>query len=219
MSQNVLYSGFTVLKSNDMINYKINLVLDLDETLIHTIFISDEETIKKFEKKDCYLVKFQHANGWYLVYHRPRLFEFLVKMADNFSLILYTMASTTYASYVVNEINRRIGYMFMRIISREDFMTLPYKSLSHMLINEKNSIIIDDRVDVWPNNLNNLLSIKPFLGPRDEEDRCYLLDNELNHWGETALYIKSIFQNEVCIDSNFCFSDAINKWRVDLICS
>lgn len=78
---------------------KKTLVLNLDETLVHSVFYEDEKadfmfSFKMFEK--IYSLS---------CYKRPYLDEFLAEMAKSFEIVYYTQAVEDYANSVINRID------------------------------------------------------------------------------------------------------------------
>jgi TFIIF-interacting CTD phosphatase-like protein len=160
-------SGLILLKPCIDSAFQVNLVIDLDETLVHSIF-SDKE-LQQLEKLDNFLLRLhvtqKEKHSYIYSYYRPFLKEFLKSVEGKFNIILYSMGSREYIEQVVAAINIKFDmtHVFHRIISRENFKDLGYKSLDYMMIPSKDTIIIDDREDVWVENKSNLLLIKKFV--------------------------------------------------------
>ncbi len=69
----------------------INILLDLDETIISATQIS---------KKNGYRYTFE--NGNYKIYERPYLDEFLTFIFDNFNVSIFTASTKDYCLNIVN---------------------------------------------------------------------------------------------------------------------
>lgn len=177
----------------------LNLVLDLDETLIHCIPFTNKLKIliENIEEHKNFLFKFETCNKKYYVFYRPKLFEFLKEVSKMFKLYIFTFGSRNYAITIIEQICKKLGFNpFIKIICREDFNGRPYKTLTvnmnykinynniiniskitnNLDIHENNTIIIDDNISMWPYHYRNVINICPFLGPRDN---FFEGDNEL----------------------------------------
>ena len=86
------------------------LVLDLDETLVHSMF----EPSGEFD----FVVKVNVEGNWYNVYvkERPGLETFLEEAAELFELVVYTASLANYADPVLDHIDpkRRISHRLFR---------------------------------------------------------------------------------------------------------
>ena len=102
--------------------YSFTVVLDLDETLLHSIVLEHDQEFAITENID-----FQFVIGpWrYIVTLRPRLDAFLKWASGVFELIVYTAGSDEYAK----EISRRVdpeGKYFSHILSRKHCIKNPH---------------------------------------------------------------------------------------------
>lgn len=142
---------------------KLTLIVDLDQTVIHT---TCERTIAEWkEDKDnpnYPFVKdvegFQLADdnvahvaaNWYYVKKRPGLQEFFDNMSELYEMHIYTMATRAYAQEVAKIIDPDRKYFGDRILSRDENGTDKAKSLRRLFPNNPGMVvIIDDRADVW----------------------------------------------------------------------
>ena len=98
-----------------------NIIFDLDETLISAI--SEKEFKSKhrihterqniFDKKHEYI----DMDGYYHVFLRPGLQNFLDYIFENFNVSIWTAASKDYALFIIEKIilarpNRKLDYIF-----------------------------------------------------------------------------------------------------------
>ncbi|CAA7058700.1 unnamed protein product [Microthlaspi erraticum] len=138
---------------------KLYLVLDLDHTLIHSVKVSN---LSKAEK--C-LVKADESGsmnnlGRYkdrLVKLRPFVNEFLEEANKFFNMYVYTKGKYEYAQAIVRMIDPNKVYFGDRVISRQE--SPHWKTLDLVLADERGILIVDDRLDVWPDHKRNLLQI------------------------------------------------------------
>lgn len=129
---------------------KIILILDLDQTLIHTTMINMPCDLKyRFGEKD------------YYTKYRPYLKSFLKKANKLFEMHIYTMGSREYADKICQGIDPTGKLFNGRIVSRDENFNELKKSISRISCIDDNVIILDDRADVW-NYVTNLILVKPY---------------------------------------------------------
>jgi TFIIF-interacting CTD phosphatase-like protein len=80
---------------------KINLVLDLDNTLISSISFREMKRLKNLDKRK---LKYKVMHKDYRVYYRPYLAEFLEYAFANFHVTVWTAASRDYAAFIIDNI-------------------------------------------------------------------------------------------------------------------
>ena len=137
----------------------LNIILDLDETLINSQALED---ITPQEKKK-FMRRFKNHNmdGYYLVCERPHVQDFLDYVFKNFNVSVWTAASELYAKFVIKNVilvkpERKLEYFFWDKhckISRKKFNKQP-KNLNLLIDNlaeyyKDNTLIIDDLDDVY----------------------------------------------------------------------
>lgn len=142
---------------------KLSLIVDLDQTVIHT---TCERTIAEWqsdpENPNYEFVKdvqgFQLADdnvahvasNWYYVKMRPGLRDFFDRMSELYEMHIYTMATRAYAQAVAQIIDPERRYFGDRILSRDENYTDKLKSLKRLFPNNTDMVvIIDDRADIW----------------------------------------------------------------------
>lgn len=166
---------------------KLNVVLDLDQTLI-SAESSDEydfrgsmQKAKKFE--------FHDMDGYYVVFERPGLQAFLDYLFSNFNVSIWTAASKDYALYVVDNIilgdkkNRKLDWLFF---SYHCDLSKKHKKSSKNLgmlwdefqidgYTKDNTIIVDDYDEVFNAQEDNCILAVPFeFTDRESEKDDYL---------------------------------------------
>jgi RNA polymerase II subunit A-like phosphatase len=142
---------------------KLTLIVDLDQTVIHT---TCERTVAEWqadpENPNYEAVKdvqgFQLADdnvsnvaaNWYYVKMRPGLEGFFDKMSKIYEMHVYTMATRAYAQAIMKIIDPERKYFGDRILSRDENYTDKLKNLTRLFYQNTNMVvIIDDRADVW----------------------------------------------------------------------
>jgi TFIIF-interacting CTD phosphatase-like protein len=153
----------------------VNLVLDLDQTLI-SAEASEELDFKKYKEKSK-LFRSDDMDGYYMVYSRPYLQEFLDYIFKNFNITIWTAASKDYALFIIEKIilnnqpERKIDFIFFsyhcdwskseKVYSKELCMLWDIHNLPGY--SEKNTVILDDyKADVHKCQPNNCIIAKPF---------------------------------------------------------
>jgi TFIIF-interacting CTD phosphatase-like protein len=155
---------------------KKNILLDLDQTLIsaepteEVDFKKDKDKMKKF--------KFHNMDGYYIVFERPGLQEFLTYLFANFNVSIWTAASKDYALFVIDKAilagkaNRKIDYVFFSYhcdISQALSLKKGTKDLNMLWdyfcmvgYSRDNTMILDDYDDVYNTQKNNCIIAEPF---------------------------------------------------------
>jgi TFIIF-interacting CTD phosphatase-like protein len=163
-------------------SHKKNILLDLDQTLIsaepteEVDFKKDKDKMKKF--------KFHNMDGYYVVFERPGLQEFLTYLFENFNVSVWTAASKDYALFVINKAvlagkaNRKIDYVFFSYhcdISESLSLKKGTKDLNMLWdyfcvsgYSRDNTMILDDYDDVYNTQKNNCIIAAPFEFSKDK---------------------------------------------------
>lgn len=151
------------------------LILDLDETLIHSEYNSEP---------DWYDFSFtKESNGQletFFTQKRPFLKEFLRAAAVNFDLAIWTAASYSYASNIIHEIGLKEEDLVFFYHKEMCTLRYDYEAQNYYGIKKLEKIktirplervlIVDDIIETAQFNYGNLIKIKPFEGdPSDVE--------------------------------------------------
>lgn len=166
------------------------LVLDLDQTLI-SAEASEELDFNKYKDKS---KKFRSddMDGYYMVYSRPYLQEFLDYIFKEFNVTIWTAASKDYALFIIEKIilnnvpERKLDFIFFsyhcdlskkkKKHSKELCMLWDIHNLPGYT--NKNTVIIDDyKADVHKCQPNNCIIAPPFEFPQEgSENDTFLKD-------------------------------------------
>lgn len=163
------------------------LILDLDETLIHT-----ERFEKDYLDEGSYDFKFSVTNPMYEYFtlKRPYLNEFLDYAFSNFKVAVWTAASKDYAKTIIDNIG--IDSNKLEFLYTEENCTIKVKydgcygiysvvgdgtyygeknlNKIRSKYNLKDVLIVDDIPETASNNYGNLIRINPFTSsPNDTE--------------------------------------------------
>ena len=142
---------------------KFTLVLDLDETLIHS---NRESRVNGV------------ANKKHVVHYRPGLAEFLESVSQFFELIVFTVGLAEYANPIIDsmEMNGKIFsnrlYRDHAVVYQNDYV----KDLSKIGRDLRRVIIVDDKPFNFCLQKENGIAIKPFYGKK-EDNKDYALIN------------------------------------------
>jgi TFIIF-interacting CTD phosphatase-like protein len=133
---------------------KPNLVLDLDETLVKSII-----NFKVFDTS--FKGDFKLNGNVYNVYFRNNVENFIDEMFEYFDIYIYSNGTQ---DYVINVINMfRNKNKIKNIFARKDLNENMIKSLLKYNLVTKNTLIIDDRLDIWDKeSVKRVLCIKKF---------------------------------------------------------
>jgi TFIIF-interacting CTD phosphatase-like protein len=169
---------------------KSNIILDLDQTVI-SAEASEELDFKKYQEKSK-LFRSDDMDGYYMVYSRPYLQDFLDYIFKNFNVTIWTAASKDYALFIIEKIildkkvDRKLDFIFFAYHCDISKKTKKYSKELCMLwdihklpgYSSKNTVIIDDfKADVHKCQPNNCIISPPFKFTKDgSENDTFLKD-------------------------------------------
>ncbi|CAB3407788.1 unnamed protein product [Caenorhabditis bovis] len=147
-------------ETNLLANRKLVLLVDLDQTIIHTTnrpFNIDPE-------KHPDITQYTLMNGNYVTKLRPHTTEFLHRMSKLFELHIVTYGQRQYAHKIAQILDPDQRLFGHRILSRDELFSAQHKTKNLKALfpcGEKLVVIIDDRADVWMYS-EALIQIKPY---------------------------------------------------------
>ena len=175
-----------------MIDNKLRIILDLDETIIS----ANEKDRFNFKKNSDKMEKFSYhdMDGYYIVFERPGLQPFLDYLFANYIVSVWTAATKDYAIFVVKNIikpSKERPLDFLLFSNHCDYckdkrqggmkdLDLLWEDFNMQGYSKENSLIIDDYIKVYKTNnkkKNNCYKIKPFIYKEKKSDE----DNELEN--------------------------------------
>ena len=193
---------------------KINVILDLDSTLLCSVPLNviemNPEVFKELNEK----LKYVDMKPFYSVYLRPHLDEFLDFLFDEFNVSVFTAAERDYAKFVVDNIVKKnhqdynldfIFYSYHNMISLRTYNQMKQLSMLWNMFNmyyfyPSNTVIIDDYDMVKSSNPYNCLQIKKFdinletaMKNKDE----ILQDKSLLNIAKKLFQMKNIFEKKI----------------------
>jgi TFIIF-interacting CTD phosphatase-like protein len=191
---------------------KMNVILDLDSTVINSLRPWDEQP----KGLTGYTME-NDSEAEYIVYERPHLQEFLDYLFANFRVAVWTAATKDYAIFIVENIllqnkpERKLEFLFFDYhtdisekISKIDCikdLNLVWNTFPGF--NNKNTVIIDDYEEVYMPQICHSYPIPPFYA--DEPNAAS--DTEL-------LKLKSklgLIEEGECPNSKLITENTLNK--------
>lgn len=173
-----------------MTNKCVNLLLDLDNTIISGEPLEEYDFEKNKEKAK--LFRSDNMDGYYMIFSRPHLQEFLDYAFKNYNVSVWTAASKDYALFIIENIilnnkpDRKLDYILFsyhcdwskkcKKSSKDLSMLWDVHNLSGY--NKNNTIILDDYVeDVHKTQPENCIIAAPFnFTDEGSEDDTFLKD-------------------------------------------
>lgn len=145
-----------------LVDRKLALLVDLDQTLIHTTNDNVPNNLK-----DVYHFQLYGPNSaWYHTRLRPGTLSFLKSIGQHFELHICTFGARNYAHRICEFLDET-GHLFShRILSRDECLNATSKKDNLKALfpddcGDSMVCIIDDREDVW-NHATNLIQVKPY---------------------------------------------------------
>ena len=167
-----------ISNSFNLLDNKLNkktLVLDLDETLIH----SDLDLIYKnhiitlyFDSEDD-----DEKNIPIPLILRPGLFDFLNYAKEKFELIIFTASQKNYADKIIDYIEKEQKYFSLRLYREHCIFIKPGLYIKDLRIFKnrdlKNIVLIDNSIFSFAHQLNNGILVTSFYN----DDNDFFLEN------------------------------------------
>ena len=187
------HGGFGYLKPIQDYRKK-TLVLDLDETLIHSFFEprDDADLILDLLIED----------GKYRVFVklRPGVETFLRRMDKIFEVVIFTASMATYAEPIIEQLEKRVGAKFAKLYRPHCsyINKLFIKDLSKLGRPLKDCIIVDNNPDCFTFDPNNAIPIESWFEDRTDKElqKVTPILEALTNTDDVRKYIKHIVEGE-----------------------
>ncbi|XP_030937272.1 RNA polymerase II C-terminal domain phosphatase-like 4 [Quercus lobata] len=145
---------------------KMVLVLDLDQTLIHSTrqekYLRTPQELLQHELRDS-LFRLNRPWEKMMLKLRPSVHTFLKEAGTMFEIYMCTTGTRSYALKATEFLDpENVYFISSRIIAREDLLEINEKSLDLVLKEERMVLILDDTVSVWSNHESNLIPVKKY---------------------------------------------------------
>jgi len=193
-------------------NGKLRLVLDMDETLLHSIKtqITHPQILSSIPPDTFTRFSFSLSqNSVFTVFLRPHLGQFLQRVSKHYEIYIYTNGTDRYAKTIYHYLQRIYPSCNIQAIFTKaaHVRTTGKKQLHKMLCKRSMSLIVDDRPEVWcDNDSENIIPISPFTCQIDDfvnPHSSVYEDQELLSLGEYLVrlhgrYMKSLkYRNKI----------------------
>ena len=179
------------IKEKENENGKINVVLDLDHTIIFSSLFPDKLNNRYirdifyrllFKSEDLEIVRLP-SNMVYVFRFREGLKYFFDNTKKFCHYHIYSSSFKLYANQVVKKLEEKFEIKIESIKANDDIQNRDVdKNLNKINLNVENSVIIDDNPSNWRNNLNNIILSKRFY---DYKIMYFLRQNNIQ---ELAFY-------------------------------
>ncbi len=191
-------------KPGKNVRKKINVFLDLDNTLIYSIDIDKipKNNPPKWMKK----FKSHKMDDNYIIFERPGLRPFLNWLFKNFNVSIWSAASPEYVEFIAKNIveNKKKGRILEYVLNSDNCEDSQLKYGEDIIKNLElvwdvhdlegfgplNTLIIDDLKQVTSIQPNNSIRIKKFIARQDS-----LKDKELQDVKKKLIEVKKNFKN------------------------
>ena len=178
-------------KTNEFSNKK-TLILDLDETLVHSSFIP-------FEKNDIVLnIEFESVMYNIYVLVRPNAEEFIKKVSKIFEVIIFTASIEKYALPLLDILDKDKNIKYRLTREHCTFLNGIYiKELKKLNRNLKDLIIVDNSPLAYAFDNDNGLPIKAWYDDKsdDELNKIYPLLEYLSRAKDVRNFVKLFVKN------------------------
>jgi RNA polymerase II subunit A-like phosphatase len=139
---------------------KLVLIVDLDQTLIHTTVDPSIEP----GLKDVYGFKLPGYPHFYHCRLRPGAKDFVCSVSEKYEMHVFTLGGRDYAHTVAGILDPEEKFFARRVLSRDELLDQNLKTTNlraFFPIDDSMVVIIDDREDVW-SSVPNLIVVKPY---------------------------------------------------------
>lgn len=153
------------------------IVLDIDETLIHTkhTTTSPNDSLKK--QSD---IHFKLQDVYYYIMIRPYVFVFLDSVFKNFDHVcIWTAAEKVYAKKIISKImtplqqNSLLEFWSRKncVVNNQGVYTKPLERLfkKHTFLNSKNTVLVDNNKTLTDLNKNMSINVPDFTGLKNDK--------------------------------------------------
>jgi len=186
-------------------SHKYTLILDLDETLIHSDFtLSKEGFFKYFE------FYFENEPVCFNLFLRPGVEEFLDFVKSRFEVIVFTASKQEYADWILNYLDPE-NNIFKHRFYRENCISVMNKIyIKDLRIfnnrNLENMLIIDNSLYSFSSQLSNGILISSFYNNENDRELYSLMK-----------YLNNVYLNGNLIETNKSVFDFENIKRQILL--
>jgi Dullard-like phosphatase family protein len=180
------------------------LILDLDETLIHSDF---DGKYKDHDHTVTFISDNEEISVPVLI--RPGLFEFIKNISEHFEIIVFTAGVKDYADAVLNYLDPDDRY-FKHRFYRHDCINIANRVFIkdlRIFVNrrEEDIIIVDNSLYSFSNQISNGVLINSFYNDKDDRELFNLLNYLCN-------YLREVEDVRLINEQVFNFSTIMNEF-------
>ena len=200
-------------KQKSKINKK-TLILDLDETLVHSCITNDLIINSNNNLLFKYYSIEDNSQKYIKVIIRPYLKEFFLAISQKFEIVIFTASVKNYASPLIDIID--INKICKHRLFRDDCLLINgtfIKNLDLLNKNLKNVIIIDNSSKSFLLHPENGIKSKSFINDLNDKELLYLIPilNFLSEVDDVRKYINKI--RELNVESFKNYEMIINYFK------
>ena len=180
---------------------KLNIILDVDQTLIYSKEINEKEILLYSNNKSCdsHFIEFNFNNKkhFYFIQVRKGIKHFITKLSQYCNFFINSMANPLYIKEVLNLLNKNYNLNLNNNGSGNVFITHQNskKTLPPEITKNGNFLILDDNVCAWDESyFSNIISVRKFYGSYNS-----INSTEFNY---DAVYQYFFFSNKI-----YCFNE------------
>ena len=202
-------------------NEKKLLILDLDETLVHTSF--QPIFINNIIIEPDITLKILFDNKYYNLYVliRPYVYEFLREMSKIFIIYIFTASIKEYANPLLNELDK--NKVITKRLYRENCTLTKegkyVKNLNNFKCNLKDIILLDNNPISYSFNKNNGIPIKTWHNDKNDKELLKMINflKFLSTVNDVRYYIQNVIKNNEInyYQVNTIIKQKINDNKVD----
>ena len=182
---------------------KINLILDIDETLVFSKMIkelpkdadanNEIQKLPKNEKEDIYyiIIKSYNTTLIFEVNIRKNMANFFKKLSPYCNFYINTMASPLYTKEIINLLYKFYGLRLSNASENNVFYTSPYhkKCIPDEIRKNEKFLILDDNICAWEiSYIPSIIPVKKFINNNNESKNIfyqyYLFSNKIYCYDE-----------------------------------
>lgn len=152
------------------------IVLDIDETLIHSKHMTSVPNDKFKKQSD---INFKLHDVYYYIHIRPHAQEFLQKVFENFDHVcIWTAAEKSYAKKIISKLmTPKQQQDLLEFWSRKNCVikdgnyTKPLSKLfeKHSFLNAKNTVLVDNNELITRLNKGTSINVPDFTGDKNDK--------------------------------------------------
>ena len=199
---------------------RMNVILDLDNTIINALDDSDRKKLSgDFSSK----FKYRDMIPFFRIYARPHLDKFLDYLFANYNVSIMTAAEKDYALFIIENFiltkpERKLNFIFFRYqveLSREIYggvkdLRVIWELFQVSGFTKQNTVIIDDLDMVYETNPHNTLRIKGFFIVDEDNGKInydMAEDDELLKIMSKLDHIRKVYISNICNGLNKAILD------------